>query len=62
MSHAKQQGSVAIMAIIVMLFWGITISGLFPMIGAERKITAVILDSVRAEYVAQAGAKYGIDY
>lgn len=61
MFYAKQQGSAAIMAIVVMVFLGIMISGLVPMVTAEVKNSAVNLDSIKAEYAAQAGAKYGID-
>ena len=56
----SQRGSVTIMAIGVMMFLGIILSGVFPMITQEVRSGSVNRDAVEAQYAAEAGLKRAI--
>lgn len=56
----SQRGSVTIMAIGVMLFLGIILSGVLPMITQEVRSGSVNRDVVEAQYAAEAGLKRAI--
>ena len=56
----SQRGSVTIMAIGVMMFLGIILSGVLPMITQEVRSGSVNRDAVEAQYAAEAGLKRAI--
>ena len=53
----NRQGSVTILAIGVMLFLGIILSGVMPMITQEVRSGTLNRDAVEAQYAAEAGLK-----
>jgi hypothetical protein len=53
----KNRGSVTIMAIGIMMFLGVILSGVLPMITQEVRSGTMNRDVVEAEYAAEAGAK-----
>lgn len=55
-----ERGSAAAMAIIAMLFLGIVIAGLLPMLTQELRAGQLDRDQLQARYVAEAGVKHAL--
>lgn len=53
----NQRGSTAVLAIVAMVFLGIVIAGLLPMLDMELKSAATDRDALQAQYAAEAGVK-----
>lgn len=56
----SQRGSAAVLAVLTMLFIGIIIGGVLPMLTNEMKMGTMNKDMVEAEYAAEGGAKRAI--
>ena len=56
----NQRGSATVLAIVTMIFIGIIIAGLLPMITNELKIGIMNKDVIEAQYAAEAGTKRAI--
>jgi hypothetical protein len=54
------RGSVTILAIVVMLFLGLVIAGLLPMLNMELRSAQSDRDALEARYVAEAGVKHAL--
>ena len=57
----SQRGSVTALALLTMIFLGIIISGLLPMVTNEMKMGTMNKDIIEAQYAAEAGAKRAIN-
>lgn len=57
----QQNGFAAIIAIMVMAFLAIVISGLIPMVTGQLKAATVDKDILQAQYAAEAGAKRAVE-
>ena len=57
----NNNGTVTVMALGIMLFLGIIMAGVLPMITQEVRAGAVNRDGVEAQYAAEAGAKVAIE-
>jgi len=55
-----QRGSATVFAVITMVFLGIVIAGLLPMLTQEMKAATSDRDVVQAQYAAEAGAKRAV--
>ena len=56
----RQRGSATVLAVVAMVFLGIVIAGLLPMVNQELRSAATDRDVLEARYVAEAGAKRAI--
>lgn len=56
----KNRGSVTVIGIVVVLFFIVMLSAIMPMTNTGTKISAMNLDNIQAQLVAEAGAKRAI--
>ena len=58
--ETRSRGSAALLAIIAMLFLGLVIAGLLPMLTMELRSAQSDRDALEARYVAEAGVKHAL--